>query len=395
MATQAALGLTALNANNYPEAIKQYTAALRLNPESPDYYIKRATAYQRATPPDYEAALSDAEIGVAAATKRARRELIVQAQLRRAMALFGLERYGDAKFVFDIVKEMDPKEKQIAIWDEKVKSKLKELDAGDPKSEVTVEKVPTVQIPLPEKEIKQPIQSASNTESTAPTTKALSIPEQTPPSKIKHDWYQNQSKVFLSLLAKGVPQDKTMVDIQERSVSISFPTGLGTTFDFSLDPLFEPVDPSTSTYRITASKIEVTLAKASPKKWAALESTDPAVITAKKSNESAVDTAMKNVVLGDLEPPVGDKPPNYPTSSKGGPKNWDKVASEFDDKEGDDINNFFQSLYAGADPDVKRAMIKSYQESNGTVLSTNWAEVGQGKVETSPPDGMVARKWDD
>jgi suppressor of G2 allele of SKP1 len=30
-------------------------------------------------------------------------------------------------------------------------------------------------------------------------------------------------------------------------------------------------------------------------------------------------------------------------------------------------------------------MMKSYIESNGTALSTNWSEVGKGKVETSPP----------
>jgi suppressor of G2 allele of SKP1 len=38
-------------------------------------------------------------------------------------------------------------------------------------------------------------------------------------------------------------------------------------------------------------------------------------------------------------------------------------------------------------------MIKSYQESNGTALSTNWSEVGKKRVEISPPEGMVAKKW--
>ena len=42
----------------------------------------------------------------------------------------------------------------------------------------------------------------------------------------------------------------------------------------------------------------------------------------------------------------------------------------------------------------KRAMMKSYQESNGTVLSTNWDEVGSKKIECTPPDGMEAHKWE-
>lgn len=33
-------------------------------------------------------------------------------------------------------------------------------------------------------------------------------------------------------------------------------------------------------------------------------------------------------------------------------------------------------------------------ESNGTVLSTNWQDVGSKKVEGSPPDGMELKKWE-
>lgn len=46
------------------------------------------------------------------------------------------------------------------------------------------------------------------------------------------------------------------------------------------------------------------------------------------------------------------------------------------DEEGDELNGFFKKLYKDADPDTRRAMLKSYQESDGTSLSTNWADVG-------------------
>lgn len=39
-------------------------------------------------------------------------------------------------------------------------------------------------------------------------------------------------------------------------------------------------------------------------------------------------------------------------------------------------------------------MEKSYVESNGTALSTNWDEVSKGRVETKPPDSMVAKNWE-
>ena len=39
-------------------------------------------------------------------------------------------------------------------------------------------------------------------------------------------------------------------------------------------------------------------------------------------------------------------------------------------------------------------MMKSFQESNGTVLSTNPAEVMNKKVECQPPKGMEAHKYE-
>jgi suppressor of G2 allele of SKP1 len=56
-------------------------------------------------------------------------------------------------------------------------------------------------------------------------------------------------------------------------------------------------------------------------------------------------------------------------------------------------DDFFKRLYKDADEDTRRAMMKSYMESGGTTLSTNWSEVGKGKVEGTPPEGTEFRKW--
>lgn len=57
------------------------------------------------------------------------------------------------------------------------------------------------------------------------------------------------------------------------------------------------------------------------------------------------------------------------------------------------LNEMFQKIYGDASDETKRAMNKSFQESGGTVLSTNWAEIGKEKTEVKPPDGMEWKKY--
>ena len=59
---------------------------------------------------------------------------------------------------------------------------------------------------------------------------------------------------------------------------------------------------------------------------------------------------------------------------------------EVETLDGDDgLNKMFRDLYRDADDDQRRAMMKSFVESNGTVLSTDWADVGEKFVEPQAP----------
>lgn len=58
------------------------------------------------------------------------------------------------------------------------------------------------------------------------------------------------------------------------------------------------------------------------------------------------------------------------------------------------LQALFQKIYGDSTDEVRKAMNKSYFESGGTVLSTNWKEVGEQKVDIKPPDGTEFKKWD-
>lgn len=81
-------------------------------------------------------------------------------------------------------------------------------------------------------------------------------------------------------------------------------------------------------------------------------------------------------------------------------KNWDKLAKEVEKQEEEEtkgeeaLQQLFQKIYTSADENTRRAMNKSFQESGGTVLSTNWQEVGSKKVEVKPPDGCEHKRFD-
>lgn len=174
-------------------------------------------------------------------------------------------------------------------------------------------------------------------------------------------------------------------------LGIDFPLNSGATYQLTLDPLFAAVNPEKCIVRVLPAKVEIILAKATAgQKWASLEGSELAEKDVTMKESSSESDAVKRAVFSDLAAGA----PAYPTSSKKGPKNWDKITADEDETEsGGDPNDFFKKIFKDASPDMQRAMTKSYLESNGTSLSTNWDEVGKGKVETLPPDGMEAKSW--
>lgn len=176
-----------------------------------------------------------------------------------------------------------------------------------------------------------------------------------------------------------------------------------------------------SAYRVASMKLELTLVKEVPGKWpdfgtqsstfpqSLIELNDPGLdrwIAVPESSTKAVsESRPESIEAAHSETPAATssattsskastKAPAYPTSSKSGPKDWDNIAQDDDDDEKNaDVDSFFKKLFKNSTPEQQRAMMKSYTESNGTALSTDWSSVAKGKVETTPPTGMEEKKW--
>lgn len=244
--------LKAFNASNYVDAITLYTKALILAPNSPDYYLKRSTSYQRSNPPRYDLALRDAEYAIILAHRRGKREIIGSAQLRRGIALFQMKQYGDAKFCFDeAAKRVSEKEKNVlAVWEKKVEMAMEKLDEDDALREVTIAELPDVVVPDQPKEeegAKVEKKGGEGNEKTSPETAktAALVPVPgpagvtVPASKIRHEWYQTNTQVVVTVYAKGILEKDVTIEIAEKMVCLlvsGFPSDI-MAFDTSTDKI--------------------------------------------------------------------------------------------------------------------------------------------------------------
>ncbi|KAI8376173.1 SGS domain-containing protein [Radiomyces spectabilis] len=320
--------------DDYDEALQLFGEAIELEPTNADFLLRRCVVYQKLNQLDH--ALSDASKALTLLeTNQGARSLLARAHLQQGIVLHRLGRYAEAQRHLENSKELNPAEKTLVTWIRK-----------------NQEKIPQVTPPI------VPLQPSSTA---------------TPPSiRARHEWFQNEKNVTVEIFIKNLQQDAVQVEFYDQSLSVVIRMPTGGEFSLELDPLAHEIVPKDSSFKILSTKVEIRLKK-----------------------------KMDGIMWGALEGNDGQGQPmaSSETTKARQPKNWDKLVKEIDndqDKpEGEAaLNALFQQIYSNADDDTKRAMMKSFVESNGTCLSTNWSEVGSKKVETRPPEGMIAKKYD-
>ncbi|KAG2700560.1 hypothetical protein I3843_06G003900 [Carya illinoinensis] len=322
--------------DHFELAEQLYSQAIALNPTRAELFADRAQANLKLN--NFTEAVADANRAIEMDPS------LAKAYLRKGSACFNLEEYQTAKAALETGASLAP-------GDARFTNLLKECDQWIAKSF-------------------QPVDDLSNQ-----VTPTVAKP------KYRHEFYQKPEEVVVTILAKGIPAENVSVDFGEQILSVSIDVPGEDAYHFQ-HRLFGKIIPSNCRHDVLSTKVEVRLAKAEPIHWTTLEF----------SNASTVPQRVNASV-------IGSQRPAYPSSKP--KKDWDKIEADVKKEEKDEkldgdaaLNKFFQNIYADADEDTKRAMKKSFVESNGTVLSTNWKEVGSKKVEGSPPDGMEMRKWE-
>ncbi|XP_076401559.1 protein SGT1 homolog [Peromyscus maniculatus bairdii] len=196
-------------------------------------------------------------------------------------------------------------------------------------------------------------------------------------SKIKYDWYQTESQVIITLMIKNIQKNDVNVEFSEKELSAVVKLPSGEDYNLKLR-LLHPVVPEQSTFKVLSTKIEIKMKKPEAVRWEKLEG-------------QGDETTPKQF--------IADVKNLYPSSSHY-TRNWDKLVGEIKEEEKNEklegdaaLNKLFQQIYSDGSDEVKRAMNKSFMESGGTVLSTNWSDVGKRKVEINPPDDMEWKQY--
>ena len=359
-------------------AIAHYTAALKIDPQNYEGYVRRSRAHAELE--DWAAAIKDAESAISVNPDA------YMGYLRKGIGCFGADEFLAARSALKDALARNPTDKDASLirrWMNKAEAEIDEAELeAEIKREKEAEEAEKKRKEAEEAERKK--KEAEEAERKKKEAAAAAAPAKPAidPKKVRYDWFQYGGKVEISIYIRGVKKEAVSFSVEPKNLDMSIDLGDGHEFSLDID-LFAEIIPEKSTFNVLSSKVEVVLAKKNAMiNWSAL-----------------ADNGEEKVSVPQPQQPQESAP--HPPAHPGTKKNWDKILSsdEYKDDakpEGDDaLNAVFQQIYANGTDEQRRAMIKSFTESGGTVLSTNWDEVGKAPVKGAPPKGQEMHKWSD
>jgi suppressor of G2 allele of SKP1 len=385
---------------NYSDAIDAYAAAISVVRESEvALHIRalshRSTAFYKLE--RYEEALEDANKALELLSSKGPSGLRSgESEIchkRSGLAAFKLQKYSPAKESLQKAAQLaslnNRPESSYLEWihqcDEALNPPVAELKQP-PKTPVAASEKPSTASAPPRVEAKPAPQPASATTAAAPP----SVSNNKRPTMPKYQYYQSDKVMTISILESNVKAEDLNVTFDPKRLTVILRKG-GVDFTVIAGTLYNSIDVERSKVVIKDEKVLLKLRKEEAFEWHELFG---------KANDSKPAAAKKPPASDESIPKTKDAPIARPYSSD---RDWDAIEKSVieDEKnekpEGDEaMNKLFQQIYGNASEETRRAMIKSYQTSGGTVLSTNWDEVGKTdyEKERTAPKGMEWKNWE-
>ncbi|CAB4256029.1 similar to Saccharomyces cerevisiae YOR057W SGT1 Cochaperone protein [Maudiozyma barnettii] len=273
---------------------------------------------------------------------RGDRERIAFIYFRIFIHYFNRKMYPQAENFFKLAKEHGYNDATFSMWEQRLQSKLAKLTSNNSQS------VNVAKLEVPESISSLPVQEEKVT--------------------FRSDWYQTPNYVTISLFTDNLPSstDDVKIEIPDgQNLCVSFKiASKGSEFQYETK-LSHKIESGNIQCKVFTKKIEIVFEKVQKRvTWHTLSV---------EEKTSAIQKTPK------------DK------------KDWSNIDIDEEDEDGNEENGsadaFFQKIYADADPDTRRAMMKSFVESNGTTLNTSWGDVKDATVETVPPEGSELKHF--